>query len=117
MKTPSLISYITILICAFLVVLNWDLVVTTLNKHHLLDKTGHFLGFLLLSWLVDRLLNINILVTTIGLIFYSALTEIGQHLLGFRSGQWSDFVADMLGCLCYFIIVHANNRLSAKLKK
>ncbi|MEW6999416.1 VanZ family protein [Colwelliaceae bacterium BS250] len=113
----SLIRYITISVCAVLIVLNWDSIVPFLNKYHLLDKTGHFFGFLFLSWLVDKLLNLNIMVTTIGLIFYSGLTEIGQHMLGFRSGQWSDFIADSLGCLCYLLIVYIDNRLMLKVKK
>jgi len=31
------------------------------------------------------------------LIFYGALTEIGQSFLGYRSGQLGDFIADIIG--------------------
>jgi len=31
------------------------------------------------------------------LIFYAALTEIGQSFLGYRSGELGDFIADIVG--------------------
>jgi len=31
------------------------------------------------------------------LIFYAALTEVGQSFLGYRSGELGDFIADIIG--------------------
>ncbi len=113
-KPVSLISYLSTVIFAIVIVLNWAVVAKLLNSYHLLDKSGHFIGFLLLTWLVDSLLKLNLIATIVALVVYSGLTEIGQHLLGFRTGQWSDFLADTLGCFCYFLINKANQKLAMK---
>ena len=36
--------------------------------------------------------------------FYGALTELGQYYLGFRSGQLSDFISDLIGISLFGII-------------
>ncbi|QBY05287.1 hypothetical protein E2K93_13275 [Thalassotalea sp. HSM 43] len=104
--------YAIVLIFA-VVVVNVDDISFWLNKNQLLDKTGHFIGFLLLSWLLDRLINIPRGVLVLSVIFYSGFTEICQWYLGFRSGQFDDFVANALGCSTYYLFA----TISAKYKK
>jgi len=69
-----------------------------------LDKIGHIFGFLLLTWLIHKLIKLPITNLSICLIFYAALTEIGQHYLGFRKGEVSDFIADIMGVYLYRLI-------------
>ncbi len=91
--------------------LNLDSVLIALDKHHILDKTGHFLGFMLLNWVVHYVIKVDIVISTSTLILYAGFTEIGQSYLSFRSGQFSDFVADALGCLMYALLVVLHKRL------
>lgn len=109
-KLSNFTLYFCILITVIVIVFNYTFVIAFLGKYHLLDKTGHFLGFLMLTWLIDKYLNIELKTLVITLIIYSALTELGQTYLGFRSGQWFDFVADATGCLCYALIIKANQK-------
>jgi VanZ family protein len=37
------------------------------------------------------------------LIFYGALTEIGQSFLGYRSGELGDFIADIVGISLFLL--------------
>lgn len=110
MKLSSFTLYLVILLSVVALVVNYAFVTNILHKYHLLDKTGHFFGFLLLCWLMDKLLKLELRILIVTLIFYSALTELGQTYLGFRSGQWFDFVADAMGCLCYALIIKANQK-------
>jgi len=36
--------------------------------------------------------------------FYAALTEVGQYYLGFRSADFSDFIADMVGIMLFITL-------------
>ncbi len=91
--------------------LNYAFILGKLHHFQILDKTGHFLGFLFLFWLIDSVLRIKLRVTFLGLVIYAAFTELGQYYLSYRTGQVSDFIADVIGCCCYFIIVGANRKL------
>lgn len=91
-----------------------ETILITLDQHHILDKTGHFVGFLLLSWIIHYGIKIELFITTSTLILYAGLTEIGQSYLDFRSGQFSDFIADVLGCLFYFMVIKINAKLRVK---
>jgi len=62
-----------------------------------IDSIGHFLSFFSLTWLLNSLFKFPLLNLSICLIFYAALTEIGQFYLGFRNGEISDFFADVVG--------------------
>lgn len=108
--------YLLIVISFSLLALNYTFITKLLYQYHLLDKTGHFLGFLLLTWLVNTLIKIDLTPTIITLCVYAGLTEIGQSYLGFRSGQFTDFIADVLGCLSYVLIVYANKNRVKKEK-
>ncbi|OUS23288.1 hypothetical protein A9Q98_15550 [Thalassotalea sp. 42_200_T64] len=108
LKNFKLLLYATLSIVFISVLINYSAIASLLHQYHLLDKTGHFLGFLFLTWLVDKLIKIDLKVTVITLCIYSGLTELGQWYLTFRSGQWTDFLADVLGCFTYALIVRAN---------
>lgn len=69
-----------------------------------LDSIGHFLGFFFLTWLLSYLLKQPLLNLTLCLTLYAALTEVGQHYLGFRNGEFRDFVADVLGITLFVTI-------------
>ncbi|WP_405054429.1 VanZ family protein [Thalassotalea fonticola] len=114
MNTSNFRIYLFIVITFSLLALNYTFITKLLYQYHLLDKSGHFFGFLLLTWLVNRLIKIDLTPTILTLCVYAALTELGQSYLEFRSGQFTDFIADVLGCLCYVLIVMANKN---KVKK
>ncbi|WP_371186314.1 VanZ family protein [Thalassotalea maritima] len=101
-----LISYAFTLLCiGVIVVSNGSDINLWLIKHGLLDKAGHFIGFLLLSAIVDRVVKLNLTVTITALIIYSGLTELCQWVLGFRNAEFLDFVADAAGCFSYYIVI------------
>ncbi|WP_185962598.1 VanZ family protein [Thalassomonas sp. M1454] len=103
MNLKSSIFLVLILVCISLIITNDGQVITFLSQNNLLDKTGHFIGFFILSWLLNTILKLKITSTLISIIIYAGLTELGQEYLGFRNGQISDFIADILGCVFYFI--------------
>ena len=108
--------YLLILITFGLLAINYSFITKFLYQYHLLDKTGHFFGFLLLTWLVNTLIKVDLTLIIITLCVYAGLTELGQSFLEFRSGQFTDFIADVLGCLCYALIVIANKNKANKEK-
>lgn len=69
-----------------------------------IDSIGHFIGFFCLTWVLSSLVKLPLLNLAIALIFYSALTEVGQHYLGFRNGEFRDFVADAVGIIAFVLI-------------
>ena len=73
-----------------------ELTKQVINKIQL-DTFGHIIGFFGLTWILVGLVKLPLMNTVICLYFYSALTEIGQHYLGFRNGEFSDVVADVVG--------------------
>lgn len=70
-----------------------------------IDTIGHFIGFFLLTWLISTFVKLPISVVAITLIFYAAASELGQAYLGFRNGEFTDFVADIIG-IGSFIFIH-----------
>jgi VanZ family protein len=95
-----LISIIVITIGAFIS----DDVHKILLRAIEIDSIGHFLSFFALTWLLNSLLKFPLLNLSICLIFYAALTEIGQFYLGFRNGEISDFLADVVGISLFVFI-------------
>jgi len=69
------------------------------------DSVGHCVGFLFLTWLLNALIKSSTLNLVLCLVLYSALTEIGQHYLGFRNGEFRDFIADTLG-IGFFMVIY-----------
>ena len=72
-----------------------------LFKHTQIDTVGHFIGFFFLSFLLNNFFKFPLLTTVACLIFYAALSEIGQYYLGFRNGEFRDFIADVVGVLMF----------------
>jgi hypothetical protein len=75
------------------------------------DKVGHFFSFLLLAWLCHNLVKLELKVTLLCLGCYAALTEIGQYYLGFRNGEFSDFIANISGVCCFYLCLKIYQKL------
>ena len=69
-----------------------------------IDTYGHIIGFFGLSWILIGLIKLPLINTVICLFFYSAITELSQYYLGFRSGEFFDFVADVVGISLFAIL-------------
>jgi len=69
-----------------------------------IDTIGHFIGFFLLTWFLNKAIKLPMTQLFFALILYAGLTEIGQFYLGFRNGEISDFVADIVGISLYAVI-------------
>jgi VanZ family protein len=87
-----------------------------------IDTIGHFIGFFILAWLVHSLIKLTLIETFITLIFYGALSELGQYYLGFRNGELSDFYADIAGISSFILLkllylVYKKNCISPLIKK
>ncbi len=97
-----LIILIALLIFIPLFLIPSELKMAVLNKIQI-DTVGHIIGFFGLTWILVRILKLPLLNTVICLFFYSALTELSQYYLGFRSGEFFDFVADVVGISLFAI--------------
>ncbi|OUR83351.1 hypothetical protein A9Q75_04910 [Colwellia psychrerythraea] len=62
-----------------------------------MDTIGHLTSFFILTWVSHSIIKLSLSLSVPLLIFYGALTEVGQSFLGYRSGQFGDFVADVVG--------------------
>ena len=69
-----------------------------------IDSIGHMISFFGLTWVLHSILKLPLLNTMVTVAFYGALTELGQYYLGFRSGQLSDFISDLIGISLFGII-------------
>jgi VanZ family protein len=69
-----------------------------------IDTVGHFISFFSLTWVVHSLIKLPLKVTLITLIFYAGLTELGQAYLGFRTGELTDFLADIVGIVTFVLL-------------
>lgn len=69
-----------------------------------IDSIGHMLGFFLFTWFLNSICRLPLITLSITLIFYAALTELGQWYLGFRNPEFSDFIADTVGITIYVVI-------------
>jgi VanZ family protein len=80
-----------------------------------IDSIGHMIGFFALTWVLHSILKLPLVNTVLTMILYSALTELGQYYLGFRSGEFSDFFSDLVGIALFGVIrwailVYGNKR-------
>jgi VanZ family protein len=91
-----LIILISLLILVPLFLIPSELKMEVLNNIQI-DTVGHIIGFFGLTWVLVRVFKLPLLNTVICLFFYSGLTELSQYYLGFRSGEFFDFVADVVG--------------------
>ena len=62
-----------------------------------IDTIGHLTSFFILTWVSHSVIKLSLPFCITLLIFYGALTEIGQSFLGYRSGELGDFIADVTG--------------------
>ena len=69
-----------------------------------IDTIGHFISFFCLTWLLNSLLKFPLFNLGLCLVLYAALTEIGQYYLGFRNGEFRDFIADTFGIGVFVLI-------------
>ena len=79
-----------------------------------IDTIGHFIGFFLLTWLLTTFIKLPITVAALTLVFYAAATELGQAYLGFRNGEFTDFVADIVGVASFIFILWLNIIIKAR---
>jgi VanZ family protein len=91
-----LIILISLLILVPLFLIPSELKMEVLNMIQI-DTVGHIIGFFGLTFILVRVIKLPLINTVICLFFYSALTELCQYYLGFRSGEFFDFVADVVG--------------------
>lgn len=104
MKKIHYAFILLLIIFSSLIIYNTDEVRSVLSQYTKIDKIGHFIGFFFLTWLLSHTLKLPLVNLSLTLILYSALTEIGQHYLGFRNGELKDFVADVFGILTFMFI-------------
>lgn len=69
-----------------------------------IDFIGHFIGFFFLTWFLHTKLSLPLINIGLCMVFYGAVTELSQLYLGFRNGEISDFIADVLGISLYMAI-------------
>jgi VanZ family protein len=74
-----------------------------LIQHTKIDSWGHLIGFFLLMWILNSLVKLPLLNSAICVTFYAALSEVGQYYLGFRNGEFRDFIADVAGVLLFIL--------------
>lgn len=69
-----------------------------------IDSYGHFFTFFILTWFLNSVIKLPLMSTVLALVVYGALSELGQLYLGFRNGEFSDFIADTVGILTFVLI-------------
>ena len=69
-----------------------------------MDTIGHAVGFFALAGLLSIFFKLPTLPLTIALISYAALSELAQYYLGFRNGEFKDFIADAIGILLFMLL-------------
>ncbi|WP_440876638.1 VanZ family protein [Thalassotalea sp. PLHSN55] len=107
--------YLPLIISLLLsVLLYFSPLLPLLLKIAAIDKLGHFIGFFFLTWLVYLIVDGSLLAMSLCLLLYSGLTELGQHFLGFRNGEMSDFIADALGIAFFVMMQLIFNKFSKK---
>ncbi len=104
MKKLHYVFIFLLIVFSSSIIYSSDEVRTVLSQYTKIDKVGHFIGFFFLTWLLSNTLKLPLVNLTLTLILYAALTEIGQHYLGFRNGEFKDFIADVLGILTFMLI-------------
>ena len=68
-----------------------------------IDTIGHLTSFFILTWVCHSIIKLPLLFCILLLSFYAGLTEVGQSFLSFRSGQFGDFIADIIGILLFVL--------------
>jgi len=68
-----------------------------------IDTIGHLTSFFILTWVSHSIIKLSLALAVPLLIFYGALTEVGQSFLGFRNGEFGDFLADVVGIFLFVL--------------
>ncbi|WP_157442986.1 VanZ family protein [Colwellia piezophila] len=68
-----------------------------------IDTLGHLTSFFILTWVCHSILKLSLAICVPLLIFYGAFTEIGQSFLVYRSGEFGDFIADIVGISLFVV--------------
>ncbi|MBU2869280.1 VanZ family protein [Colwellia sp. E2M01] len=74
-----------------------DILRKRIFKFPAIDTIGHLTSFFILTWVCHSVIKLSLPYCIPLLVFYGALTEIGQSFLGYRSGELGDFFADVIG--------------------
>jgi len=100
--------FITVIIVTTLLLFAHEFLPDSLRKHIFqfpkIDTIGHLTSFFILTWVCHSIIKLSLPLCVPLLIFYGALTEIGQSFLHYRSGQFGDFIADVIG-ISLFVLV------------
>ena len=91
----------TVIIVTILLFFAHEFLPDALRKHIFqfpeIDTIGHLTSFFILTWVFHSIIKLSLPFCVPLLIFYGALTEVGQSFLGYRSGEFGDFIADVIG--------------------
>lgn len=89
-----LLIFLTLGIVVSLLAHDWAAIVFRSTQ---IDSIGHLIGFFTLTWFLHGVFKFPLVNLAITLVCYGGLTEIAQWHLGFRNGEFSDFLADVAG--------------------
>jgi|TARA_B110000116_G_C16520112_1_gene439599 VanZ family protein len=99
--------FITIIIVSILLLFAHEFLPDQLRKRIFqfpeIDTIGHLTSFFILTWVSHSVIKLSLPFCIPLLIFYGALTEIGQSFLGYRSGELGDFIADIVGISLFLL--------------
>lgn len=79
-----------------------------------IDTVGHFISFFMLHWLLTNVAKISVSSAALTLVFYAAASELGQVYLGFRNGEFVDFIADIAGVASFILVTWCRMILKAR---
>ncbi len=68
------------------------------------DKVAHFAIFFALAAVMNRAFKLPFLAQISLLALYGASVELMQDMIPYREASVADFVADVLGALCFFAV-------------
>jgi VanZ family protein len=77
---------------------------------NLWDKAQHAFAFTLLGGLALRAFPRMALRALVGLAIFGGLIESAQWLVGWRSAEWADWVADIVGLLLALVLSRGTRR-------
>ena len=104
MKSRHHLLFFLVMILITISIVNFSSLRSLLIEHTKIDSIGHLIGFFFLMWILHSLIKLPLLNSAICVIFYGALSEVGQYYLGFRNGELRDFVADIIGVLLFVLL-------------
>ena len=104
---PHYYFFITVIVVILLLLFAHEFLPDVLRKRIFqipeIDTIGHLTSFFILTWVCHSIIKLSLSLSVPLLIFYGALTEIGQSFLGYRTGQFGDFIADVVGISLFML--------------